>query len=320
MSKAPSERSPLLASKPASRRRSPSPTNHRHHHHHHHPNSTPNSHPPSPTTTPSRPHLSAHRDEEGVLHLTEDDIAIEGLVLVLLEELLERGYTVPPGLGQRPPDMPYDEAQLEAALFRTVFALPRHEKVLDQFLPDLHEVRLMVNGDPVRRASGPVGGTSGVASPPLSGPSTRPMTPASASNGNGAGGFNFFRRNSSASSLSAIDPSIISSPSALFLCALLALLISLQDEGAGSSVQETDRGVDGELRMFKAKRQLGERLYAVVGGLLDSYLLSGDVRNEEGDDALVTLLFKDFALNYDSTDRATCGKHPGIQMTSSTCA
>ncbi len=294
MSKPPSERSPLLVSpagsKPA-RRRSLSPT--------HRP-----SHPPSPTLH-SRPHLSAHRDEEGVLHLTEDDIAIEGLVLVLLEELVERGYSVPPGLGQRPADMPYDEAQLEAALFRTVFTLPRHEKVLNEFLPDLHQVRLTVNGDAVRRTSGPL--PSGATSPPLSGPSTRPMTPASSHQANG--GLNWFRHDSANSSASAIDPSVISSPSALFLCALLALLISLQDEGARSSVQETDRGVDGELRMFKAKRQLGERLYAVVGGLLDSYLLSGDVRTEEGDDALVTLLFKDFALNYDSTDRATCGKH-----------
>ena len=299
MSKPSSERSPLLVSAARRRSPSPSPTNNQ---------PSPSSHPPSPTTN-SRPHLSAHRDEEGVLHLTEDDIAIEGLVLVLLEELVERGYSVPPGLGQRPPDMPYDEAQLEAALFRTVFTLPRHQKVLDEFLPELSNARLANHGgDPVRRASGPL--PSGATSAPQSGPSTRP---GSVTNGNGA--FSFFRHDSANSWASTIDPSIISSPSALLLCALLALLISLQDESKGSSVQETDRGVDGELRMFKAKRQLGERLYGVIGGLLDSYLLSGDVRNEDGDDALVTLLFKDFALNYDSTDRATCGKHPVLAPT-----
>lgn len=220
-----------------------------------------------------------------MLHLTEDDVAIEGLVLVLLEELVERGYSVPAGLGERPKDMPIDEAQLESALFRTVFSLPRHAKTMDEFLPDLTKPRLALNGD---------------CSPPLSRNPTRPITPAS--------GYNYFRQHSIDPS-PAVDPSIISSPSALLLCALLALLISLQDEAAGSSVQETDRGVDGELRMFKARRQLGERLYAVVGGLLDSYLLSGDARNDEGEDALVTLLFKDFALNYDSTDRATCGEH-----------
>lgn len=63
--------------------------------------------------------------------------------------------------------------------------------------------------------------------------------------------------------------------------------------------------------MFKARRELGERLYAVIEGLLDSYLVSGDEReeDEEEEDALVTLLFHDFPLNYDSMDRATCGKH-----------
>jgi hypothetical protein len=116
-----------------------------------------------------------------------------------------------------------------------------------------------------------------------------------------------------------VDDDLITSPSALLLCALLSLLISLQ-AAPTSQVQETDRGVDGELRMFKARRELGERLYAVVGGLLDSYLLSGDHRrqenegdqgalgDDEGEDALVTLLFHDFALYYDTTDRATCGE------------
>jgi hypothetical protein len=64
--------------------------------------------------------------------------------------------------------------------------------------------------------------------------------------------------------------------------------------------------------MFKARRELGERLYAVVEGLLDSYLVSGDEQREEDEeeeDALVTLLFHDFPLNYDSMDRATCGEH-----------
>lgn len=68
-------------------------------------------------------------------------------------------------------------------------------------------------------------------------------------------------------------------------------------------------------------------MYAVVLGLLDSYLTSGDEDRddeEEGRDALVTLLFKDFPLKYDSVDRATCGeffffsfghsyKHQGIR-------
>jgi hypothetical protein len=72
--------------------------------------------------------------------------------------------------------------------------------------------------------------------------------------------------------------------------------------------------------MFKARRELGERLYAVVEGLLDSYLVSGDEQRDdehdrdeaeeedEEEDALVTLLFHDFPLNYDSMDRATCGE------------
>jgi len=69
--------------------------------------------------------------------------------------------------------------------------------------------------------------------------------------------------------------------------------------------------------MFKARRELGERLYAVIEGLLDSYLVSGDEReeDEEEEDALVTLLFHDFPLNYDSMDRATCGELQSVEYT-----
>ena len=69
--------------------------------------------------------------------LTEDDIAIQGMVLALLAELRIRGYTVPPGLPTLPHDMPEDEADAEIAFLRTVLVLPRHRAVLDRWLPDL---------------------------------------------------------------------------------------------------------------------------------------------------------------------------------------
>jgi hypothetical protein len=227
---------------------------------------------------------------------TEDDLAIEGMVLVLLQELEERGYTVPSGLVDPPVDMPLEEAEAEQAVLKTVFAVPRHRLVLNEYLPYLERATVLPNGAaegaagaggaPGAGATGrqAVGGGSAAASTsttPYS--STRP----------------------SPLSSQVLDSTVLTSPSALLLASLLSLLISLQTE-VTAQVQETDRGVDGELRMFKARRELGERLYAVVGGLLDSYLLSGDQREDEGEDALVTLLFHDFALNYDTMDRATC--------------
>ncbi|GAA5849007.1 hypothetical protein JCM8547_006410 [Rhodosporidiobolus lusitaniae] len=231
------------------------------------------------------------------LILTEDDITIEGMVLALLAELTARGYTLPPGLPTLPSDMPLDEAEAESAFLRTVFSLKRHKDVLDAWVPDLSRV----------------GGGEGALSGSILA-TNRPLTPS-------ASGFATPTASSSTSTLPArpsplsqsLDPTVLTSPSALFLASLLSLLISLQAEYRGT-VQETDRGVDGELRMFKARRELGERLYAVVVALLDSYLLSGDARDEASDDgvederedALVTLLFRDFPLNYDSMDRATC--------------
>lgn len=233
--------------------------------------------------TPAAQHL-----EDGV-QLVEEDIAIEGMVLALLRELEDRGYSVPHGLVQLHDDLSLEEAEAEAAVFRTVFSVPRHRSVLNKYLPILPPFSPLdsldtnsSNGTTQARPPLPTPSASHVSSAATS-PSTRP----------------------SPLSSQVLDTSVISSPSALLLAALLSLLISLQAEVQGST-QEADRGVDGELRMFKARRELGERLYAVVGGLLDSYLLSGDQRDEDGEDALVTLLFHDYALSYDSIDRATC--------------
>lgn len=222
------------------------------------------------------------------------------MVLVLLTELEDRGYVVPSGLIDLPLDMPPEEAEAERSLFRTVFAVPRHRRVLNEYLPFLPRATVEL---PVELGGGTFGGNG------------------TATGGGGGGGAASTSSNatpygSSTNSLILPDMEAISSPSALLLNALLSLLISLQGEPT-STIQETDLlGVDGELRMFKARRELGERLYAVVGGLLDSYLLNGDVRTmreedggeEDGEDALVRLLFHDFPLNYDSEDRATCGK------------
>lgn len=208
------------------------------------------------------------------IQLAEDDLCIEAMVLVLLRELVDRGYAVPPGLVEAPPEMSADEAEAEAALYRTVFNVRRHRDVLAECLPFLAQAQSNGVVDLAPSAAPPL---------PTPLPSSRP----------------------SPSSSQVLDSTVLSSPSALLLAALLSLLISLQAEFVGV-VQETDRGVDGELRMFKARRDLGERLYAVVEGLLDSYLLSGDQRDGDGEDALVRLLFHDFPLNYDSMDRATC--------------
>ncbi|SCV70515.1 BQ2448_1909 [Microbotryum intermedium] len=298
-------------------------------------------------------------------HLTEDDIAIEGMVLVLLSELEQRGYMIPSGLVDVPLDMPEEEAEAERALFRTVFAVPRHRGVLEQYLPYLPRATVAPN-EP-RPPSSP----SGASSPQHLAPVPAPVPAHGAATPHHLAHSNLSSSSSSAATTATTttaaaevkvalhenddqptkdeatehpnglapppapphrptpSPSylelrwsagdIISSPSALLLCALLSLLISLQEE-VTTMVQETDRGVDGELRMFKARRDLGERLYAVVGGLLDSYLLTGDAHpvrstdsdhdnlhdREEPEDALVTLLFHDFPLHYDSTDRATC--------------
>ena len=226
--------------------------------------------------------------EDGV-QLLEEDIAIEGMVLALLRELEDRGYSVPHGLVQLHDDLSLEEAEAEAAVFRTVFSVPRHRSVLDKYLP------ILPTSSPIELLDATSSNGTASARPPLPSPSTSHVSSAQTYPSN---------RPSPLSS-QFLDPSVITSPSALLLAALLSLLISLQAEVQGST-QEADRGVDGELRMFKARRELGERLYAVVGGLLDSYLLSGDQRDEDGEDALVTLLFHDYALNYDSIDRATC--------------
>lgn len=226
---------------------------------------------------------------------SEDDIAIEGMVLVLLQELEERGYSVPAGLVDPPVDMPLEEAEAEQAVLKTVFSVPRHRLVLNEYLPYLERATVLPNGATGEGASGaaPAAGAgarqAGVVGGAFASTSTTPYS----------------SNRPSPLSSQVLDSTVLTSPSALLLASLLSLLISLQAE-VTAQVQETDRGVDGELRMFKARRELGERLYAVVGGLLDSYLMSGDQRDEEGEDALVTLLFHDFALNYDTMDRATC--------------
>ncbi|BGP33150.1 hypothetical protein JCM10296v2_004942 [Rhodotorula toruloides] len=288
------------------------------------------SHSPSTTsapTTQSRPTLSAPVPNSAAgLILTEDDIAIEGMVLALLAELSDRGYVVPPGLPTLPPDMPREEADAEIAFLRSVFGVPRHRRVLDKYLPDL-------SGNAGGNGAVSVGangfGTNGTETPVLPGSIMSTNRPAVTPTGRRGGAL--AHTSSSASSLSnastssshtlparpsplssqVLDTTVITSPSALFLAALLSLLISLQAEYRGS-VEETDPGVDGELRMFKARRELGERMYAVVEGLLDSYLVAGDARHhhegedDDDEDALVTLLFRDFPLHYDSMDRATC--------------
>lgn len=306
---------------------------------------------------------------------TEDDIAIEGMVMVLLVELEQRGYLVPSGLqtrnhftntssssssssttsaqdGDTWSEPSKEELEQEQAIFRkAVFDdVERHRRVLSEYLPRLSRPR---DGDTTRQEDRPGRSSANDAG---CGPN------AASTLGNGDGQYNHggnkyspnrpsplafqtFKRDDLSSdeddqehtysdsserpqqqqTLYQVEDDLITSPSALFLCALLSLLISLQ-AAPTSQVQETDRGVDGELRMFKARRELGERLYAVVGGLLDSYLLSGDHRRHEndgggggsgnangndeddGEDALVTLLFHDFALYYDTTDRATCGE------------
>lgn len=238
------------------------------------------------TPSAQHPSSSAAASSAAAHFFSEDDIAIEGMVLVLLQELEDRGYAVPAGLVDPPVDMPVEEAEAETAVFRTVFSVPRHRLVLNEYLPYLERATVEQNGQASSGGPGSARSSGGAAT----GSST--ATPYSSN------------RPSPLSS-QVLDTDVLTSPSALLLAALLSLLISLQAE-VTSQVQETDRGVDGELRMFKARRELGERLYAVVGGLLDSYLLSGDSREVEGEDALVTLLFHDFALNYDSMDRATC--------------
>lgn len=280
----------------------------------------------SASTTHPRPTLSAPVPNSAAgLILTEDDIAIEGMVLALLAELGDRGYVVPPGLPTLPPDMPRDEADAEIAFLRSVFGVPRHRRVLDKYLPGLSR-----NGGPPPSAGLNGFGTGGTETPVLPGsiiatnrpsvtPSGRrgaptPHTSSSASSLSNASTSSSHTLPARPSPLSsqALDTTVITSPSALFLAALLSLLVSLQAEYRGS-VEETDPGVDGELRMFKARRELGERMYAVVEGLLDSYLVAGDARHhhdgdddDEDEDALVTLLFRDFPLHYDSMDRATC--------------
>ncbi|GAA5995805.1 hypothetical protein JCM11641_006534, partial [Rhodosporidiobolus odoratus] len=258
-----------------------------------------------PTVSSPRPLPSANGslNTHAGLILTEDDITVEGMVLALLAELAARGYTLPPGLPVLPPDMPLEEAEAELAFLRSVFSLQRHRSVMDRFSPDL-------NGSqgPGRVATGAeVGGSILATNRPITptNSSYAPTTPSTSVSSSGT----LPARPSPLSSQS-LDSTVLTSPSALFLAALLSLLISLQGEYRGT-IQETDRGVDGELRMFKARRELGERLYAVVGGLLDSYLLTGDQPHESSEeeieeDALVTLLFRDFPLNYDSMDRATC--------------
>ncbi|BGP17417.1 hypothetical protein JCM10213v2_005449 [Rhodosporidiobolus nylandii] len=274
---APTERSPLLPTAQSVSRASPLPT-------------------ASPTSASSHrpPASNGPLNTHAGLILTEDDITIEGTVLALLAELAVRGYTLPPGLPTLPPDMPAEEADAELAFLRTVFAVQRHRAVLDQHLPDLHRAQ-----EEGRTAAG-AGGTGSVLA------TNRPVTPSASTSSS------TLPTRPSPLSSQTLDPTVLTSPSALFLASLLSLLISLQAEYRGT-VQETDRGVDGELRMFKARRELGERLYKVVEGLLDSYLLSGDHREGEGsddgeeeEDALVTLLYRDFPLNYDSMDRATC--------------
>ncbi|GAA6036788.1 hypothetical protein JCM8097_003479 [Rhodosporidiobolus ruineniae] len=281
---APTERSPLL---PTAQRATP-------------PASTASvSFSSPPTSASSRLQHGALNSHAGLI-LTEDDITVEGMVLALLHELAARGYTLPPGLPTLPPDMPQDEADAESAFLRTVFTLKRHSDVLDQWVPDLNR---LASSSSEQRAPHGAGSTGSILA------TNRPVTPSPSST---ASSSSTLPARSSPLSSQTLDRTVLTSPSALFLASLLSLLISLQAEYRGT-VQETDRGVDGELRMFKARRELGERLYAVVEGLLDSYLLSGDARvdgSEDGEneeeDALVTLLFRDFPLNYDSMDRATC--------------
>ncbi|GAA5820589.1 hypothetical protein JCM3770_007167 [Rhodotorula araucariae] len=299
------------------------------------PLATPSPSPASGGCSRQSPSMAVLNSSAGLI-LTEDDIAIQGMVLALLAELRTRGYTVPPGLPSLPPDMPQDEADAEIAFLRTVFILPRHRSVLDRWLPDL--TRGTAGGGVVPAsaltsvAGSAAGGASGATTPSRNPPvgsilATNRPAPASyaaaaarrpppvhspsASSASSSSTSTLPTRTSPLSA-QAIDPTVLPSPSALFLAGLLSLLVSLQAEYRGA-VQETDPGVDGELRMFKARRELGERLYKVVEGLLDSYLLSGDARDaaaEDGvddeEDALVTLLFHDFPLNYDSMDRATC--------------
>lgn len=269
----------------------------------------------SSTQRAARPQLRAPINSSADLILTEDDIAIQGMVLALLADLSDRGYVLPPGLPVLPPDMPQDEADAEIAFLRTVFTVPRHRTALDRHLPDLTRAAAAVA---VSAAGGGANGSaSGTETPPVGAGSILSTNRPAATNGRkgaGAGyGSNMPARPSPLSSQT-IDTTVLTSPSALFLASLLSLLVSLQREYHGS-VEETDPGVDGELRMFKARRELGERLYAVVAALLDSYLLTGDARtnapgtydeeDDEGDDALVSLLFHDFPLNYDSMDRGT---------------
>ncbi|GAA5890166.1 hypothetical protein JCM6882_009246 [Rhodosporidiobolus microsporus] len=284
---APSERSPLLPTAQTGARPSPSVPS-----------------PFTPTSSASRLAQNGPLNTSAGLILTEDDITVEGMVLALLAELAARGYTLPPGLPTLPEDMPAEEAEAESAFLRTVFHVKRHRDVLDAWVPDLNR-----QGEPVTRSASPAGGGAGsilATNSPL-----RP-TPYGSTSTSATSSSSTIPARPSPLSSQTLDPTVITSPSALFLASLLSLLISLQAEYRGT-VQETDRGVDGELRMFKARRELGERLYAVVEGLLDSYLLSGDQRvdgsedgEEEEEDALVTLLFRDFPLNYDSMDRATC--------------
>ncbi|KAK4700909.1 hypothetical protein P7C70_g5334, partial [Phenoliferia sp. Uapishka_3] len=238
---------------------------------------------PSPDGLASSSSRAESASNGGGIQLGEEDLCVEAMVLVLLRELVDRGYAVPPGLVEEPPEISLDEAEAEAAVYKTVFQVRRHREVLAEFLPVLNT--------PTSSTPKPVTNNGNVnsAAVPTPAPSIHGSTSA----------------RPSPSSSQILDSSVISSPSALLLAALLSLLISLQAEFVGV-VQETDRGVDGELRMFKARRDLGERLYAVVEGLLDSYLLSGDQRDDDGEDALVRLLFHDFPLNYDSVDRATC--------------
>lgn len=268
----------------------------------------------SSTPRAARPQLRAPINSSADLILTEDDIAIQGMVLALLAELSDRGYVLPPGLPVLPPDMPQDEADAEIAFLRTVFTVPRHRTALDRHLPDLTRAAAAVA---VTGGGGANGSASGTETPPVGAGSILSTNRPAATNGRkgGGGGYgsNLPARPSPLSSQT-IDTTVLTSPSALFLASLLSLLVSLQREYHGS-VEETDPGVDGELRMFKARRELGERLYAVVAGLLDSYLLTGDARtnapgtydeeDDEDDDALVSLLFHDFPLNYDSMDRGT---------------
>lgn len=220
------------------------------------------------------------------------DIAIEGMVIALVSELEARGYSVPSGLVLVRDEV--SESEAEVAAYKSVLEIARHRAVLARNLPKVS--RPADDGfalyAPLSNGASPAR-TRAASRATLTGTAAAPGAP-----DEGA---------SSPSASAIFDPRVTPSPSALFLAALLSLSISLQAEPSGAAL-ETDPGVDGELRAFKARRELGERIYAVILSLLDSYLISGDPCKLDGGDALVTLLFQDFPLRFDSNERATCCK------------